>query len=136
MLKVFLASHGRMASGMLESLKILIGNFGNVTGFDAFVDERSLPEVLAEYFTEVSPTDTVVMCSDLYGGSVNQMMFRFLTRENTFLVAGINLPLLLELAIKESLTKEELLFLVGESRAALRFVEFEEVISAPAEDFF
>ena len=39
MLKIFLSSHGSMASGMQSSLKILMGECENLTVFDAYLDE-------------------------------------------------------------------------------------------------
>ena len=38
MLKIFLSSHGSMASGMQSSLKILMGECENLTVFDAYLD--------------------------------------------------------------------------------------------------
>ena len=75
MLKIFLSSHGSMASGMQSSLKILMGECENLTVFDAYLDESCVQDHLDAFYETVGPEDEVLLCSDLYGGSVNQAMF-------------------------------------------------------------
>lgn len=136
MLKIFFASHGKMASGMKGSLDILLGNSDNVTVFDAFIDEHIVQDAMDDFFATINDQDTVVLCSDLYGGSVNQAMFLYLETYNAYLIAGINLAFLLELSIKESISKEELLQMVKDSRQAIRFIEVAEIDSKAGEEFF
>ena len=70
MLKIFLSSHGSMASGMQSSLKILMGECENLTVFDAYLDESCVQDHLDAFYETVGPEDEVLLCSDLYGGSV------------------------------------------------------------------
>lgn len=137
MVKFLLASHGKMASGMKMSLNILLGNSDNVTVYDAYVDDSNITEVFEQYFASVSEEDQVIMLSDLYGGSVNQKMYTYLTRPNTFLVAGVNLALVLELVAMSScgeFTKESLETTIANSREALKLVELDT--SSETEDEF
>lgn len=138
MLRLFLSSHGHLASGMNSSVEILSGSNDRLTVFDAYVNEENVKDVLDHYFeTVVKPEDEVILLSDLYGGSVNQVMYLYLDRPNVSLVAGVNLALVLELAVRESVTKEELQKLVEQSRTMLRIVEPEaDTASDEQEDFF
>lgn len=138
MLRLFLSSHGHLASGMKSSVEILSGSNDRLTVFDAYVNEENVKDVLDRYFeTVVKPEDEVILLSDLYGGSVNQVMYLYLDRPNVSLVAGVNLALVLELAVRESVTKEELQKLVEQSRTMLRIVEPEaDTASDEQEDFF
>lgn len=138
MLRLFLSSHGHLASGMKSSVEILSGANDRLTVFDAYVNEENVKDVLDHYFeTVVKPEDEVILLSDLYGGSVNQVMYLYLDRPNVSLVAGVNLALVLELAVRESVTKEELQKLVEQSRTMLRIVEPEaDTASDQQEDFF
>lgn len=52
---------------------------------------------LERFFAEVSVTDQVILCTDILGGSVNQLAVPYLSRPNTYLFTGINFPLLLQL---------------------------------------
>ena len=138
MLRLFLSSHGHLASGMKSSVEILSGANDRLTVFDAYVNEENVKDVLDHYFeTVVKPEDEVILLSDLYGGSVNQVMYLYLDRPNVSLVAGVNLALVLELSVRESVTKEELQKLVEQSRSMLRIVEPEaDTASDEQEDFF
>ena len=136
MLKIFLSSHGHMASGIKSSMNILFGSSDNITAFDAYVDERNVKDVLEGFYETVSEDDEVLLLSDLYGGSVNQVMFTFLNRPNTRLVSGVNLALVLELAIKETVSDSELEELVENSRMMMKVVRMEALADDNESDEF
>ena len=136
MLKIFLSSHGHMASGIKSSLDILIGNTDKITVFDAYVDEKNVQDVLDNFYKTVSEGDEVLLLSDLYGGSVNQVMFTYLNRPNTRLVSGVNLALVLELAIKETISDSELEELVETSRMMMKIVKMEALADDNDSDEF
>ena len=126
MLRIFLSSHGNFASGIKSSLDILLGKSDNVTVFDAYLDDQNIQDVMEAFYSTVNEGEQVVLLSDLYGGSVNQVMYLFLERPNTMLVAGVNLALVLELSIRESVTEEELLDMVEQSKSMLRVVKLDD----------
>lgn len=126
MLKLLLGSHGHLASGMKTSIDIF-GGCERLTVIDAYVDDRIIDDDLNAFFASVNDDDQVVMLSDLYGGSVNNKMFERLARPNTYLIAGVNLALVLELLMKEEITPEELEALVVQSREMLRVVTLDPV---------
>ncbi len=137
MRKFFISSHGHLASGIKSSLEILLGKAENVTVFDAYLDQRSVESEVEAFFKTVGPNDQAILLSDLLGGSVNQVLYRYLDRPNTMLAAGVNLALVLELvAMSEApLSEEELDQLIEASRQAMTRVvlDTEEVVQ---EDFF
>ena len=138
MLKLIISSHGHFASGIKSSVEILMGPNDRFTVFDAYINQDSVNEHLDAFYKTVGPQDQVIMLSDLYGGSVNSVMYTYLTRPNTRLVAGVNLALVLELAVKEEISDEDLAALVEQSRTMLRVVELEKVQEEESgdEDFF
>ncbi|MCR4855977.1 MAG: PTS sugar transporter subunit IIA [Erysipelotrichaceae bacterium] len=134
---MFISSHGHFASGIKSSVEILMGPNPRITVFDAYVDQDSVQEHLDAFYETVGEDDDVILLSDLYGGSVNQVMYTYLTKPNTTLVAGVNLSLVLELAVREEISKEELLELVEQSRTMLRVVELDTGDEVKeSEDFF
>lgn len=136
-MKLFIASHGKMASGIKSSLDVLIGNTENITIFDAFIDERSVKDELDLFYQKVGLEDQVILLSDLYGGSVNATMFQFLSQPNTSLITGINLALVLELAIKDKcISDSELESLVINSRELMKVVKNDGNMSTGDDDFF
>ena len=139
MLKIFLASHGRFASGIESSCGILLGGSDNMTVFDAYIDQSTVQEHLDAFFSTVAPEDEVLLCSDLYGGSVNQVMYTYLDRPNTRLVAGVNMTFMMNLLSEEApLSDGRLDEIIEESREYLRRVEFEAPAAAEDQggDFF
>ena len=136
MVKFFLSSHGHLASGIKSSINILLGNSDRLTVFDAYVDEKSLEEELNTFYQGVGPEDQVILMSDMYGGSVNSIMYTFLDRPNTTLLAGVNLALVIGLVINEGpISKEMLRDVVEQRREALKIVEMEETGEAEEELF-
>lgn len=125
-MKIFLASHGQLASGIQSSINVLLGASDKLTVFDAYVDEQSIDEVLQNYLANTTADEQIILLSDLYGGSVNQKMYQYLNRKNTYLIAGVNLGLVLELVVKEDdLSSQEIMQIVEASRSMMRMVELD-----------
>lgn len=127
-MKIFLSTHGKMASGMKSSLDILAGNSECITAFDAHLpgSEATVEEEVEKFFSKCEEDETKLLLSDLYGGSVNQSLAKYCDRKNTFLIAGINLGLLLELSIvPNEYTKEELLQKIESSKNGMKLVEID-----------
>ena len=123
---IFLSTHGKMASGMKSSLDILVGNTDAITVFDAHLpgEATTVEEKVEEFFNSCDEEETKLLLSDLYGGSVNQVLTRYTDRKNTYLISGVNLGLLLELAvIPQEYTKDELLAKIDSAREGLKLVE-------------
>lgn len=137
MRKFFISSHGHLASGMKTSLEILLGKADNVTVFDAYLDKTTVESQVEAWLETLSEDDQAIMLSDLYGGSVNQVLYRYLDRPNTFLVAGVNLGLVLELVAMSDMeiTKEELDRIIQSSKEAMVRVELDES-EVEEDDFF
>ncbi len=127
MLKIFISSHGKMASGIKSTLNILIGENDKLYFFDAYIDGRNLKDELDAFFEGINDDDQIILLSDLYGGSVNQIMSTYLSRDNTFLVAGYNLSLIIELSLKEFIEKDELTRIVEEAKEMIKIVDLDNV---------
>ncbi len=102
---VVLASHHHFAQGLAETLEFL----GAKNDFDvicAYVDNQPLATQVEEVFRRFAPEDEVLVLTDILQGSVNQAVVPFLG-SNVFLVAGVNVPLAMELCLMpDTLTTE------------------------------
>ena len=138
MVQFFLSSHGHLASGLKSSIGVLLGGCDRLTVFDAYVDEGSLEDALNSFYREVGRDDQVILLSDMYGGSVNSIMYTFLNRPNTTLIAGVNLALVIGLVIQDrELTREEIEDVVRQSREAIQIVELDNTEQSEGnEDLF
>ncbi len=140
MLRILIASHAHFASGIKSAAELLLGPNDRITTYDAYVDQSSIKDKFDEYFQTVDKDDQVLLLSDVLGGSVNQMMFRYLDRPNTTLITGINLSLVLELALREEISEEEIDLIVAESKKVLCIVRRDgdptTEVSGEGTDFF
>ncbi|HJA29865.1 MAG TPA: hypothetical protein IAA15_09935 [Candidatus Olsenella pullicola] len=119
-MKLLLVSHGDLAAGMAS---VLSNFFGMSEVSSACVSIERGAQGLAEdvtAFLDACGDEQVVICSDLMGGSANQTVMPWLGRENTIIVAGMNLPLLLQLAmVTGDVTLDEVRDMVEESRKGI-----------------
>mgnify|MGYP002869202299 CR=1 FL=1 len=124
-MKVFLASHGHLASGMASSIEILMGKQDNLTTFDAYIEGQSdtVDEHVEAFLASTGPEEVKILLSDIYGGSVNQILMKYIDTPNTYLVSGVTLSILLELLTKDDdMTREDLEEVVSGARELTKVV--------------
>lgn len=128
-MKILLGSHGRLASGIKTSIEILMGESStrNLTVIDAYIDSSNIDLQLKDFFDQVDEKEQVLMLSDLYGGSVNQKMYLYLNRKNTYLVSGVNLAFVLEICMLEQVDNEILERIIQQAREMQRVIYFDEI---------
>lgn len=72
MRQYIIASHAHFATGIKESVELLSGARDNVHDLSMFVDGRmDVAEEAQKLLAGMSADDDVVVCTDLFGGSVN-----------------------------------------------------------------
>ena len=87
MRKYVLATHGKMAEGMLTTIEMLAGTQENLTYTDECPDP--LPEL--KRIVEANSEAEIVIMTDLLGGSVNNNASALLSDPRIHVVAGVNL---------------------------------------------
>lgn len=99
MRQYILASHGGFSKGIYESIKIIVGEQPNVHIVSAFIDgNNDLEKLVKEVLQAIDKDDEIIVCSDVFGGSVNNEFMKQLgKRKNLYLITGMNLPLLMQL---------------------------------------
>ena len=91
-----------------------------MTVFDAYLYESCVQDHLDAFYETVGPEDEVLLCSDLYGGSVNQAMFTYLDHPNTRLVSGVNMSFMMNVLSADTLSDERLDEIIVWNRKFLR----------------
>ena len=122
-MKVIVVSHGDFAKEIVSTVKTFFGTdkmyFASVTQERGVED---LKDTVNTYLKEWGD-EQVVICSDLKGGSANQTAVReWLKRENTFIISGTNLAVLLQLNCMNEITEESLRDIVVQAREDLVLV--------------
>lgn len=135
-MKIFLASHGKLASGMENTVEILMGKFENLFVYDAYIDEKDFSKIVEQYINKLDKEEFLLFLSDIYGGSVNQLMSQYVNNKNIFLISGINLPILMEALLMENpINIEKIVELVEIGQKSIKLVNLENIKSND-EDFF
>ena len=80
MRKILIATHGYFADGIMSSLKLLVGEREEITIINAYVDESDVTKQYDAFFETLSVGDETIVFTDLYGGSVNQQLFKYTER--------------------------------------------------------
>jgi len=103
MRKFLIAAHGSFSSGIKSSLDIIIGKMENVFIIDAYVNgNKSIEDQLNAILEKVQADDELIVFSDLMGGSITNQILRYGLRENVHVIAGMNLPLLIDIMLADA----------------------------------
>lgn len=98
MKKIILASHGELAAGMKDTIKLLSGIDEGIYAF-GFHDGEDVKEIYNQVRAVVNDKDEFVIVTDLPGGSVNTVLTPLAARKNVHLISGMNTILVLELVL-------------------------------------
>ncbi len=102
MRKIILASHGTMAAGLADTLRMIIGDMAEgITVYSLMPGEAAdtFAEKLAEEIAESADTEYVIL-ADLYGASVCTALSRLTSYSNVWLFSGMNLSMLLSVCVE------------------------------------
>lgn len=133
---IYVASHGHFARGLVNSLSLLIGDEHGVIPVCAYDEDIVTTEQLEQTWSIIVQAngDEVVIFTDLLGGSINNSAVSVLMRHrNVFVVAGINLTLLLEfLLCEEATTEAAIIYATSAARESIVFIN--PLITQPSSD--
>ena len=103
MIHILITSHGGMDEGMMQSVKMLVGEqehldyvtFGEEMGSD------ELDELYGEKITGVSPDNQYLVLCDIKGGTPFNVVSRYsFKNEDVAVIYGMNLPILIEAIVQ------------------------------------
>jgi fructoselysine and glucoselysine-specific PTS system IIA component len=127
--KFLIATHGALAGGFRSSLELIAGASDAVYILQAYLDEsRPVEEELAGLFRQAGEDEEWVVFSDLLGGSITNQLVQAASRvgrgSNIHIIAGFNLPLLIEVVLSDPQTPVEEIIeeAIGRAREQLVYV--------------
>lgn len=99
--RIVLATHGKFSEGIFTSMKMIFGEQAPIECITAYVEsgvdyQELFRETVAE--NDYDTTELIVL-TDVLGGSVNNEFMKLLAEYPFHLVCGLNLALLLEIAV-------------------------------------
>lgn len=140
MKKILIASHGRLAAGVMSSVELLAGTTEGITTINAYVEDSDLELELEKFIEGVKEEDQVFAFTDLFGGSVNQKVTQsFLENQlNATVISGFNFPILLEILLApEDLSEAQVNELLEKCRQELQAQVLKGTVTInDEEDFF
>lgn len=132
--KILLASHGYLAQGMKSSLEILMGTNDRIECLCAYVDDdsRDVAALIDAWMETRDPADSWFVVTDIFGGSVNNEFIQRQTDGSFTLIAGMNLPLLVEMVTQlDSLDANKAKAAVEGSRSFIQLCEVADMLARP-----
>ena len=117
--RFLIPTHSTLAEGFTNALMFFAGDGIDVTYINAYIDGKPIDEKINSFFSTLNDKDELIVLTDLLAGSVNQNLYKYISREHTHILTGINLALALSLVLESAndyLTKERINQLVNSSR--------------------
>ena len=117
--RFLIATHSTLAEGFTNALMFFAGDEIDVTYINAYIDDKPIDEKINSFFSTLNDKDELIVLTDLLAGSVNQNLYKYISREHPHILTGINLALALSLVLESAndyLTKERINQLVNSSR--------------------
>ena len=113
MKKMILASHGRMASGLKDSMEMVVGNVDDLLCFGLMPGEE--------------PGTQFLILVDIRGGSVSNSLSRLSAYGNVRIINGMNMALAIGMYLTDGiLNDQEIGDLIEEARDGLAMVDFQK----------
>lgn len=137
-MKLFLSTHGNMASGMKSAIEILLGTTDGLEVFDAYVNDETVDAHIQEFLDKSGRNELKLLISDVYGGSVCQVMVNYINYANTLVITGVNLAMLFSLMTQKDneLSIADIENIVNESKELTRMITLKELEHIEDDDFF
>jgi len=126
MRKFLIVSHGEFAGGLRSALELITGAVSGAVVLQAYVEEnQSVESALAELLAD---GEEWIVFTDLLGGSITNQVVRTAAElgmmDSVHIVAGMNLPLVIEviMADPETPVNEVLAEAIGMARDQIVYV--------------
>lgn len=135
MKKIVVATHHKLAEGFKNTLNYIAPNTVEVLAINGYVENESIESQIEEVLNQFESDDQMLVFTDLLGGSVNQSFAKLLSDKNIKLIAGVNLPVLLTLALKfnvADLNDDDIRSAIDEAREQIVYVN--DVLSGQSTD--
>lgn len=112
MRKVLVATHGRFAEGIRETMQFIMGSGCTVDVLNAYTEQTfDMHKEVERLVNGLGEEDELIVAADLFGGSVANAFIQYMPAGKVHVVTGVNLPMLIELAAsaESDISAEELI---------------------------
>ena len=123
--KIVIASHHAMAKGIEDTLKYLTHTDLDVCVLCAYMENKKIDSEVANVMSKFKKEDEVFIFTDIASGSVNKKFYKYINRPHTHIIAGMNLPIIMSVALNSSqeyFSEETIKKLVNQAKDSLVYV--------------
>jgi len=101
MIGLVVAAHFNLAREMVAATELIVGKQKQFAYVDIFPDEdvEVIKGKIVSAIKETSAGDGIIILTDMFGGTPSNISLSFLEEGKVEVVAGVNLPMLIKLAI-------------------------------------
>lgn len=119
MSQILVATHSTLAEGFAQAVRFFKADADNIHYLNGYVQSQEFERELREQLDALPKGEPVVVCTDIPGGSVNQVAMKLADEYGFMLVSGVNMSLMLELAFNDDVTYGALAAMVANAREQL-----------------
>ena len=123
-MKVLIATHGMMASGVVNTLS-LFTDCNDIRYLNAYVDESDYTQQIVDFINQIDETETAIIFTDSIGGSVNQKVVAMNHRKNVKIITGFNLALILEIIMSDATQDEQIEVIIEQAREQMKLIKLD-----------
>lgn len=105
------ASHGPLSEAILKSASMIAGEeaFSGFRSISVTMSDsrETVMGMIDQVFSQYDPEDEIIAITDVFGGSITNALTEYIPLRKLHIVAGMNLPLMLEAGFSEEDTPVE-----------------------------
>lgn len=123
--KILLVSHGRLALGCCEAAKMILGDSADID-YVCLMPDSDIGEFRQHVYTKLNSytdTENIIAICDMQGGSPYNTLIEALDLDKSYILTGMSLPLVLQIALEKTITKERVIAIVEKAKEALSLYE-------------
>lgn len=102
--KIILASHGGLSKGLKDSLEMIVGTANSPVEYYGLYPGENPQDIFESIKAEIDNNSEkeYIILTDLFGGSVCNALLPLSIYKNVVIIAGMNLPLLMEIVLSSN----------------------------------
>lgn len=108
MTRYLIATHGTFAEGIHSALTMILGENQEVKWMNCYQEgEREIKDKVKQIIQDIPQEDELIICTDVFGGSVNNEFMEYVEKEGVHLICGVNLTLIITLLMSTETSTED-----------------------------
>lgn len=133
--RMILASHGHLAEGMLSAVEMIAGKQERISayGLTTYQTPGKVKEKVIEEM-RAHPQDRFIICCDIKCGSIHNILVELCEDTRVALISGMNLALILTLALSPDMGKDQLISSMEEAKSNLMYFDKETILNSNLEE--